>query len=472
MNRKPLQAVCAAVIICISSEFSVAFADVFDTFGAGTRGAGMGGAVGASTSNLDALYYNPAGLGKSYGNTFGLGYMYSYPFITTKGQGQGVPGADYLSMGMIFINFGVSLNEIIKKLPMQATLGVSFSVLHDFRLAVMDDFDPDSYQYLRYGSPIKRTTGYLGLGVEVVKKWLWLGIGGHVMVSGEGTMHFVVDASTLNTTDPIAPTSQTVSMDVKTNLQPTCGIIFSPYKDLNLAFSYKRGISALFKPFKAFLYIDTAGGDASVTAMTAIISFYSPDMFRYGISYKIAGLTMEFDACMEQWKSFREDAPRVFRTRTPRFSNIVSYHGGLEYEIGALQIRVGYQYAPSVIPKQNMSTNYLDTTRHIVSLGLGVRFRPPWELLYQPVSLALTVQDQILEKAKINTMTINGHDLTGIVSLEFKFGSTIPENPRVDDRFVKKAGKDAKTGTREGVSQEKEGEKKDKKVIINLNKTP
>ncbi len=413
-------------------------ADIYDTNGFGDRGTSMSGAVCASVRSLDALYYNVAGLGKVDASAMQFAYLGSYPRFDVDGGVSGVPENHDLETGMYVTSMGVNLNTMAR-LPVTATFGFSVSIMDDLKVAVVEDLDESRHQFVRYGAPVKRTAVYTGLGVEVVPNWVWIGVGGHGLVTGNAAVNLTIYPSDMSTTDAIKPSKQEFWLDSKLEFSPSCGIIVNPWRTLNLGASYKKSIEVKFDPFDAVITMPIGTNNAAkVAAYTALLSFYNPDVYRAGLSFELFGLTVEADAGFELWSHFHLSKPREEKRVVPKFKDIVTYHGGLEYAVSIVRVRAGYAYVPSPVPDQPGASNFIDCDRHIVSAGLGLEFTDPLGIFYHPISLGISVQDHIMARRNFSKddgvdYSVTGHAYAAYASLTLRFSGSHTQRSK-DDR--------------------------------------
>ena len=64
----------------------------------------------------------------------------------------------------------------------------------------------------------------------------------------------------------------------------------------------------------------------------------------------------------------------------------------LDHPVVNLVVRGGYSYEPSPVPPQRGRTNYADTDKHGLSVGLGVELHILENLLPEPIQIDLAAQ--------------------------------------------------------------------------------
>ncbi len=409
-------------IFCINAQ-----ADIFDTYGFSARGIGMGNALCADAKDPSSIYYNPAGLGRVKGHAGGLAYLYTSPSMdvsTNYGSVSGVPKKADLAIGVYIVNLAVDINSIID-IPRQITFGIGLSLMDNLSFINLEDVEEHRYRYIQFGAPLKRSAIYMGLGAEIIPDWIWLGLGAHSMVTGTGVMNMTIEPEDLSTSEYVTPTEQDIWMDMELAISPTAGIIFSLWKKLNIGFSYKDAIDVDIDPFYANLDLTLGSNVVSIPVYTAILCNWNPTYYKAGISYRFSDIMIEFDIFREEWSDFKRSVPREWRRTAPKFEDIYTYRSGLEYVVSIFNIWGGYQYAPSPVPNQPLNSNYLDSSRHILSLGFEVKFDYPESIVKVPFLIGAAIQDQIIEKRTVQKLdgssyTLKGNVMTYFISLRIK----------------------------------------------------
>ncbi len=399
-------------------------ADIFDTYENGPRGMAMGGALCAEVDDTASLYYNPAGLSKLTGHTLGFGYMYNGASIDVSGPIIGAPTNSDLTLGTYVLDVALDLNKMVR-LPRQCTFALGLTLRDDMTFLSLEDTEEYRYAFVQFNSSIKRTTIYLGLGIDAIPELLRLGFGAHSIVVGDATTNLTLGAEDLSTTQHVIPAKADVWMEMELANSPIVGLQLTPFKNLSLGLCYRDGIKVEMDPFFANLDITIGSSAASVAAYTAILSFWNPESYQAGLSYRFGDLLVEADLTLDNWSEFKRSTPRELRRVSPSFNDVISYHLGLEYPVKGFDLRAGYQYAPTPVPDQLGNSNYLGTDRHIVSLGCGTEFKDPLNLLLHPVRVGLALQEQFLKKrtyTKIDSLpySLSGSVFSATLALQFK----------------------------------------------------
>lgn len=67
----------------------------------------------------------------------------------------------------------------------------------------------------------------------------------------------------------------------------------------------------------------------------------------------------------------------------------------------ALTLRAGYSYQPTPVPNQTAGTNFADSNRHLISLGVGGLLPHPWQSAEQRIRIDLFAQYNRLEQRNV-----------------------------------------------------------------------
>ena len=411
------------LLILITFIFSIfisanLFANSFaDTFGMSAEGMARGNAMTASVNDWSAVYYNVAGLGKTpvfggaakdsemtlklrktegeassnaeqkYPNQFGLGVMYTFPqlklnitrFGTTSG-GDLVPiptkAADMDPYGFITVGGVINLNSFFQ-LPdfiSTARLGIATCLNSDFSLTKVNDLDPRTHNFLRYGREVQHAMIIIGAAMGLLNDAIGGGVGANVQFSGKAKNL----QELLLTADPQIPVSQ-ATMDLIIAPGAVAGIYISPGKIFNtidgleIGASYRMETKLKINPFDVSASI--LGGVINMNLMLSIHDYYSPHTVTTGIAYTFFGLTASLDINYEMWSKIGYNkVNEAHYFGKPKFKDILVWKGGIKYDtpLTWLTVMAGYSYLPSIIAK-NAGTTYgirLGTTQNLLQTGM------------------------------------------------------------------------------------------------------
>jgi hypothetical protein len=217
-----------------------------DSYGAHPSANARGNAVNAIVSGSAAVFYNPAGLARLSDSDLALldmekplernndeetmrpsrnvhelaiQYNYAMPRLTTS-----IPNPDrlegendnYVGLGLA-LDFGNFYN-----LDRKIKFGLNILAPASGNLLTINDQNPTVHRALQYGVQNERPTIMGGLGIEVWKDHLYLGVGFTALATGQGSILMKdVDISP----DPTTPDQQAI-LELKPLVNPTFGAQF------------------------------------------------------------------------------------------------------------------------------------------------------------------------------------------------------------------------------------------------------
>ncbi len=446
------------IIFCVTS----AQANIADTYGLGGRGTSMGSAMTAVVDDWSSAYYNMAGLGrrpqkasleevksastqllyktlskiqqkkvlgekegpptsegtgdKVNNNELALGYLYSVPMMNVSYKG--ATEVDGLSAGALMLGLVIDMDTFVR-MPygLNMRLGVCAILEDDFGLGKVTDDDVQTHYFLRYGRRIQRFLLNMGIGFEVWKDHLFLGIGSTTGVGGQGV---VLIQDVQMTEEPQTPPTRT-KMNLKPRQAPLAGISFRWDNlgpgNFNAGFAYRGELVLKIDPFDTQAVTELGG--IEMTMNIAIQDYFTPHEFVLGLAYTYPSLwifqsvTFALDVEYQMWSRF--SLSRVHQMQStyadPNFSDIFVYRLGFEEVVLPwLKVRQGYIYRPAFTPDQTGRSNFLDNDTHILSLGLGFII-PDILILKVPVEVDVAYQLQYLtERESVKTDLSNPYN--------------------------------------------------------------
>lgn len=426
---------CIAVLSLGGNAFASSFADVH---GFSARGIAMGNAMTAIVNDWSSVYYNMAGLGKtvhnksagsgqdldmglkrkkkgavaagntkSYINELYLGMMYVAPMLTLDHAPASyeIKATDGLNYGILNIGLAVDLNIIYKmpKFISSARLGVGMGTPADGSVAKVNDIDPDSHNFMRYGREAQMAKIMVGFGFGFLDDMFGVGLGVNASFSGEGSV--VMNGVDISAT-PQAPESDS-RMDLALSPSIVAGLYFDFSKvvpilnGLQVGASYRQETAMQIDPFDAAAIVpDTM----QMQMALAIFDYYAPHTVTAGVAYTRWGLTVSADVEIAFWKYYQvSSSVEVNNPDLPNLQNIIIPKIGFSYEaLDWLTLMTGYTYQPSFIPDGEMSgdADFLDNDKHIFSLGstfkLGKLFG-----FGGPIEITVAYQFQLLPEREV-----------------------------------------------------------------------
>ena len=389
---------------------TVTRASIFDTYGFGSRGAAMGNALTAGALDYHAAYYNPASLLARKHTHVGLGVTIIAPALRVERDLRGGAAETLLPDVNVGVHVGVStsIGGVFKD-----RLAFGFALFVPMvRLTRAQSTDAAVPQFYMFENLPDKLLILAGLAGEPVP-WLRLGLGIQVLANLNGTADFSVDLLSHRVT------RRRLSVDLAAGVAATAGIVALPMKGLSIGLSYRQAIDLHYElPLTALIEgVGTLGFKISGT------SLYTPHQLSFGVAWRMpwVPLTLVADLTWAMWSRAPSPSPTtrvaldtsdlngsttpVFDTRAGPVplaaQDIVIPRLGLEYQIGAFDIRAGYAWRPTPLPTPVYRTNYIDSDVHAVSLGAAWTFRDPLQVHKKPLTLGLVFQALILRERRV-----------------------------------------------------------------------
>lgn len=401
----------------------VSAAGFADTYGFGIRAISLGGAFSAVADDYSAAYYNPAGLSQNSGHHLSIEYFYTSPDIEVKNISGGDlivrgPGGEVrtdptkgsagggLDLQIPMIGVVLDINEIAKA-PFNIQLGLAVSLPEQLDIAYrIHDYPPDQPHFFRYSDDIDRITLAAGLGIEVVKDLVHIGIGTQTMLYGPGK--FIIDGLSLTEENAVAQEE----MGAIWQYDPLAGILLTPFgKKLKIGFSWKDEQELKIGPLPVTALAFVGDAILEVPLVLDINAFFVPEEFSFGLALDLDRILVCLEADKQLWSKYEYSTTDSFNyAGSPDFDDTINYRLGVEYRFAnTLAVSMGYCHQPSPVPDQSGKvSNYLDMDKDMLSLGLSYVFTDPWEIARQPVTIAGVIQYQMLQDLKVKKDGISG----------------------------------------------------------------
>jgi len=218
-----------------------------------------------------------------------------------------------------------------------------------------------------------------------------------------------------------------INADLKTVRYPTLGVTVLPAKDWAFALVF-RDQAAVRLDLSTRLSGDVDLGMLALPTRYQLVSQtvngFVPRQLVLGGSWSPApGASIDIDLSWQQWSGYISplsasqsrlavDSPpgstlTIPPTRSatsagdPQFKDRVVPRVGAEYRAQltshwSLPLRAGYSFQPSPAPQQQRDTEFADADRHTVSLGSGLIWSDPGEVIWGDVGLDLFAFETLL----------------------------------------------------------------------------
>ncbi|BCS95284.1 hypothetical protein DSLASN_09160 [Desulfoluna limicola] len=427
-------------IVFFSLAFTLpAMASSFGTtYGFSPRGMAMGNAMTAHTDDWASIYYNVAGLGRTQNrieeagskekaglNQLSVNYLYTAPSFdlninrTSSDDGTPLPtrGADNLDFGTCLIGLAMDINTIytMPDLISSARMGFSMAINDDLTVVKINDVDPRTHNFVRYGREAQRALILAGAGFGFMDDLFGVGLGLNISFGGSGT----IAISDLEITEDLQVPVGNAIMDI--SLEPTAvaGLYVSPGKKipalegLEIGFSYRQKSKLKIEPLDTIATLDT--GNVLLNMRLSLFDYFQPDIYTVGVSYDFTDkLMVSLELEQQKWSGFDlSDSHKVnFGADLPNLEDILVPKLGTEYRLtDRFALQGGYCFEPTFVPDDATTgiINYLDNDKHIVSVGTSYRL-PGFGRMKRDIDLFAAYQHQFLVERDITKTSPTGEN--------------------------------------------------------------
>lgn len=406
---------CLLVVLLLPGR---ARASIFDLYGMGARGLGMGGAMAPLAADYSGAFYNPGAITQRKQVTFGAAFMLTLPVLDVR---RGVPvclngpavcggrhGGLYsdretvvpdtfsgFTVGWVFPYGGVFENRLA------TAIALYVPTINLVRAEALDPQTPQFYMYQNLPDQLV----LMGSIAYRPLDWFSFGVGFQILANVFGEASFGLDIAN----------KLVRSSDITVELAPTAaaiaGLHFQPTPGLKIGVSYRQAIGLEFA-LPAFI---DAEGLANLELQVEGSVLYQPHQFGLGVSYtwEAIGLTVSAQVDYAMWSLAPDPSPKVavdfsgglleaFGLEDTidvssgsepielQFHDTVTPRIGVEWgPLTWLQLRAGYHYRPSPAPRSTGSSNYLDNDVHAFGFGAAFVIGDPLSDTGKPVSIEI-----------------------------------------------------------------------------------
>jgi long-chain fatty acid transport protein len=388
-------------------------ANPLDAFGFGARAVGLAGAYTAAADDFSATYYNPAALASAGALRLEIGYQYTHPVMTLDGHDLRVDPVSGLHGGLV-------LPGVLFTRRVAASIGLFLPDDAVSRLRALPEQQP---RFVLYDNRPHRVAITAALALET---WDNLFIGGGLtfLANTRGIVDIQgqVGLTSLDQTRLYAE----VDVDLAAVRYPSFGVLWAPDEHWRVGITLREEFVLrldIAVNVHGQVLLDTVDPvevlieDGSFELVSGNANLFSPRQLALGVSYRGPCWMVALDVSWVQWSRFPTDAasvdialdlepitvevPSVAEPVEPGFHDIGVVRTGAEWDvldhpIAGLTLRGGYFYEPTPVPDQPGRTNYVDTDKHGLSLGLTLRLAGMEPVLPKPFYLDLASQVVIL----------------------------------------------------------------------------
>ena len=372
-----------------------------------------------------------------YETEVGFNYLYQISSMTispvsTNSQVENNIGIATEGANFGFIQLGLVFDLrnwffIPQRLPVK--FGIAMSLRDNGNIAAVNDVSAESYNFLRLNRESQRIMIMSGLGFQVWKDRLSLGAGTSILAGGDG--RFRMDNVIIDPSGNEQIPAQEVILNLTPRIAPTAGVQYRhALKDLISAPWAAQGTLYTGISWRGELYMELDPLVASATTQLlaidlpirlSVLEFYTPHIFSWGLGYMHSDwLKAELDLEMQLWSGYKLSSAKITyyarqNISIPEFENIFVPRFGAAIRPGEfisalaevpLWTRFGYALVPAFTPDQAGVTNFLDNTKHLISLGAGYTL-PANKVVKVPVELNLGLQMQLWGSRESTKAAVN-----------------------------------------------------------------
>lgn len=382
-----------------------AAANPLDAFGYGARAVGLGGAVTATSTDVSANYYNPAGLAAAEHLRLDLGYAFVRPRLTMSGGDQNVDD----SRGF---QGGVALPGELFGRRVGFSLGLHLPDERVSRIRALPERQP---RWVLWDNRPQRVVISSSVALETLDD-LFVGVGLTYLANTGGTLDIQGDVGLFDV--GLTRLDSAVDVDLAAVRYLTAGLLY-------VGDGWRVGV-AWRQDFSLELDLNVRVDGAVLSAPGVAVvpeglfllrslnqTLYSPQQIFVGGAIDVGDWRFSADLGWLDWSRFPTPtarleleldlAPLTFELPLPAepippdFHDIVVPRAGIEWraldgEWGRLDLRTGGFYEPSPAPDQPGATNYVDGDKWAAALGIGLALADPSGILPHPVQLDVGAQ--------------------------------------------------------------------------------
>lgn len=456
----------AAIVLTVSVGF--AWAELFagsyaDTYGMSAKSMGMANAVTATVNDWSSLWYNPAGLGKTYSlprynktaeknqiaetklkrgsnaitveeavasseeffpAELAVVVMYTAPMMNLQIPRTGVYAENELNFGTTTFGIVIDCNTLVKmpEIISSARFGIALGTGLDGWMYKINDTSPMSHNYLRYGREAQRTMILAGIGFGFFDDLFGIGVGANIQNRSEARSRVKDVLLSPDIQYPVAESKMT------TYIAPflTSGLYINPeritpvLKGLEIGMGYRMATEMKTHPYQSDSVMLVAG--LTVPLSLAMFDYYTPHIISTGLAYTIFDVTTSLNLDYEMWSGFNlgpgykkgvlyytdpSNKDTSAYAKIPSMEDIIVYRLGISWDmkkwVSWLTLLGGYYYQPSFVPDSAVAgdMNFLDNDKHVLSFGAIFAFPKTWRF-GGPVELSISYQYQYLTERSVH----------------------------------------------------------------------
>lgn len=377
------------LILTLFFSFPV-FASTQSFYGLGAANIGLANSSLCSPQDAFSQSYNPALMAHQPGVLFSFGLQGAITQFDKINQvkvddpdlgGSSTPtdnikDVDTKTPDVFLASMGLKL-VLGKRLERPLHLGLNIVTPIDRILGIetQDAFVP---QYTMYLSDSQRLTMSFNLARKLSDAW----------TLGVSVDHYLVQGATARVRLPSGGNSTTkLKMDARSGLSPGVALLYQPSGTWSFSgvYKYKKDYRSEMD-LNNTINILTAPSPLYMSLTGSL--YYDPENLSLGVSRKWGSDTLFVAARYDRWSQYAGPVMRMsfanFTTSlsqtlpSTQFHDVVNLFTGFERKWSATVMRLGYSYMPTPVPDQSGALNFVDSDRHVVTGGYGLKWHPEW----------------------------------------------------------------------------------------------
>lgn len=385
-------------IFLLTAAVRTAHADIASNFGLGANALSMSGAYTGVADDFSACYYNPGGLAfqqrpvfahDKRGTALYIGAGYLSNRLWTKDPGSGKKYADIAPLAFEQLGLTLGPSALAGLLPERRVyFGVAFYSPTDAIIGWKERNTSVDRYFVFYDNQ-NRIFGFLADAAYRFNDHLSVGAGVNIYAASKTITDVnFVQSSFYHTENNV----------ILIKAAPVAGIMINTGSGFKMGLDYRAetrfndyGVNNLY-----------ASGLLLYSQSFNYVRFFSPEQYAAGISYQFAKpyLLISLDATYMHWSDFADDQGDG-TPRTSLFDTVVPKFGIRSAVKDNIEVSAGYAFIRSPVRDQNGETNFLDSNKHLVSLGASYTFKKAgfWQA---PITLSAYVQDTLFQTGYIH----------------------------------------------------------------------
>ena len=422
-----------------------------DSLGLGARAKALAGAVAADARDYSANYYNPSQLAFVESVQIGLGYTQTELDLTYGEKPAKLPPAQAWVVGVV-------APGSIADIPVAFGVAAYLPVGHLSKNRTIREGDP---YWVFYEGRLQLLYTSVNIAVRPLAWWS-LGLGTATLTTTKGG--FEIRGTTVvpqgDRSEYESDLRHQVDADLISLRYPQYSMTLAPHPESRIGLCYREQADVDTR-IEAVLDTEIDGTVIQIPLrydiLVTSVRMFIPRQLNLALAFTPGAWSFEVDLTWYDWSRYRSPVgsttssyeaelpegvtldlpatPAPPALADPRFRDRVVPRLGIEHRLpltGSLELplRIGYVYEASPVPPQSGRTNFLDSDRHLLSMGAGAWWSGFDPILSGMLRTDFAVQFGLLERRSqtkadrasgLGSFAIDGHfwAVSGDVIAEF-----------------------------------------------------